>query len=77
VRAREAPAGLTFEPSCGELDTDAVVWVEVPESYPCSACRARGGWMPKVDQSSCPMCWGSDPYGQASYCGECEFCCGC
>ena len=71
------PEGLTFTPSNGELDLDAVMWVKVPDDYPCGECRARGGWLPRIDQSDCPACWGEDPYGQGSYCGECEFCCGC
>jgi hypothetical protein len=67
----------TFVPSNDELNESSAVWVKVPDDYPCSECRARGGWMPKVDQSDCPNCGGDDPYGQASYCGECEWCCGC
>ena len=73
----EAPAGLTFVPSNAELDVDAVSWVKVSADYPCSECLARGGWMPRVWQGNCPACFGDDPYGQGSYCGECEFCCGC
>src|SRR5688500_15256826 len=69
------PADLTFVPINGELAPDSVTWVKVPTDYPCSACQERGGWLPRVWQSNCPVCWGEDPYGENSYCGECEFCC--
>lgn len=72
-----SPTGLTFHPLCDELDVSAVRWVKVPDDYPCSDCKQRGGWRPQVWQPDCPMCWGSDPYGQGSYCGQCEYCCGC
>ena len=72
-----APAGITFKPSNPDLDVASVSWVELPDTYPCSACRERDGWMPRVWQSSCPACYGEDPYGENSYCGECEYCCGC
>lgn len=72
-----APERAEFVPSNDELDLVAVTWVKVPDDYPCSACRERGGWMPRVWQSDCPVCLGDDPYGQNSYCGECEYCCGC
>ena len=75
--ATTPPAGLAFEASCSDLDVTAVSWVQVSSTYPCSDCRNRGGWMPRVWQSDCPMCYGDDPYGQNSYCAECEFCCGC
>lgn len=72
----KAPEGLTFTPSYGELNPSVATWVKVPNDYTCSECRERGGWMPRVWRSDCPMCYGEDPYGE-SYCGECQFCCGC
>lgn len=71
------PEGLTLTPSNHRLDSAAVQWVKVELSYPCSDCIARGGWLPRVWQSDCPECYGEDPYGDGSYCGQCQFCCGC
>lgn len=70
------PEGLTFEAGNRRLDKGAASWVKTDGRY-CAECKARDGWMPRVDQTACPMCYGEDPYGQGSYCGECEFCCGC
>ena len=52
-------------------------WLPYPLFLRTAERKARDGWMPRVWQDACPMCYGDDPYGQASYCGECEFCCGC
>lgn len=66
-----------FTPANPDLDKEAVMWREVPENYSCRACSDRGGWLPLIDQSDCPACYGDDPYGDGSYCGECQYCCGC
>ena len=72
----DAPTRTEFTPS-GRVDVDVVTWVKVPDTYPCAECLERGGWLPRVDQDLCPECMGADPYGQSSYCAECEYCCGC
>lgn len=75
--SEEKPEGLAFTPSNPRLNPEYAVWVKVDEKFPCSECRARGGWLPEITQADCPECSGEDPYGQPSYCGQCEFCCGC
>jgi hypothetical protein len=79
VSVEAPPDGLTFEEGeNGYRNGDpAVRWVKVPDDYPCSRCRERGGWLPQVYREDCRMCYGEDPYGQPSFCAECEFCCGC
>jgi hypothetical protein len=59
-----------------KLDRAAIQPTPVPADYACEKCAERG-WVPRVWQEDCPECWGGDEYGQAMYCAECEFCCGC
>ena len=72
----ETELSREFTISNPELDESAVVRKPTPEGFLCSECRERG-FIPTVYQPDCPMCFGDDPYGQPTYCAECEFCCGC